>query len=104
MADEKSTPESTIPPSTEVVKQKVPKIAVVSNWRKVFFTWSFWLHMGSVLLTFVDQLLPYIGLLEPTMTVQTYAICMFALNALGLFSRFIKQKNLWEIPKEEPNE
>lgn len=77
------------------------KNSVVPNWRKVFFTWSFWFHIASVLLTFIDQLLPYVGLLEPTMTVQTYAICMFTLNALGLFSRFIKQKSLWEIPKEE---
>lgn len=80
------------------------KNSVVPNWRRVFFTWSFWFHIASVLLTFIDQLLPFLGMLEPTMTVQTYAIFMFVLNALGLFSRFIKQKKLWEIPKEVPDE
>lgn len=77
------------------------KVALVPNWRKVFFTWSFAFHSLSVLLTFIDQILPFVGLLEPTMTTQTYAILMFSLNALGLLSRFIKQKNLWQLPEEK---
>jgi len=80
------------------------KLEVVPNWRKVFFTWSFWFHIASVLLTFIDQILPYIGLLEPTMTTQTYALFVFGLNGLGVLSRFIKQKNLWQYPKEKDNE
>lgn len=81
------------------------KLEIVPNWRSVFFTWSFAFHMLSVLLTFVEQLLPFAGFLEPTMSIQTYAIFMFVLNALGLFSRFIKQKSLWVFPhKGDPNE
>lgn len=77
------------------------KLEVVPHWRKIFFTWSFLFHITSVLLTLVDQILPFVGLLEPTMTTQTYAIMMFTLNALGIFSRFIKQRRLWEYPSKE---
>lgn len=78
----------------------IKNVKVVPNWKRVFFTWSFWFHIASVLLTFIDQILPFVGLLEPTMATQTYAILMFTLNALGLLSRFIKQKNLWQLPEE----
>lgn len=77
------------------------KVALVPNWRKVFFTWSFAFHSLSVLLTFIDQILPFLGMLEPTMTTQTYAVMMFILNGLGLLSRFIKQRKLWEYPTEK---
>lgn len=80
------------------------KIQVVPNWRKVFLTWSFAFHALSILLTFVDQILPFFSLLEPTMSVQTYAICMFILNMAGVASRFIKQKKLWAYPLEEPKD
>ena len=79
----------------------IKNVKVVPNWKRVFFTYSFWLHIASVILTFIDQILPFVGLLEPTMTTQTYAILMFTLNALGLLSRFIKQKNLWQLPEEK---
>ena len=105
MAEEIPTSELTIPQSAEIVKEKVSKVSVVSNWRQIFLTWSFWLHLSSVILTFIDQLLPFLGLLEPTMTTQTYAILMFSFNALGLFARFIKQKSLWQYTvTEEPKE
>lgn len=97
--------EKTLKPETEVeavVDQSLnpKKLEVVPNWRSVFFTWSFWFHMFSVILTFVEQILPFFSLLEPTMTTQTYSICMFVLNGLGLLSRFIKQKPLWKYPRE----
>ena len=76
------------------------KLQLVPNWKKVFLTWSFLFHMLSIVLTFVEQLLPFVGLLEPTMTVQTYGILMFTLNALGVFSRFIRQKKLWSYDPE----
>lgn len=89
---------------TSTVSSTPKKLEVVSNWRKVLLTWSFWLHMGSVILTFVDQLLPFLGLLEPTMTTQTYALLMFTFNGLGLFARFIKQRKLWEYkPGDKDN-
>lgn len=86
---------------TEVSIPTPSKVAFVPNWRKVFFTWSFAFHSLSVLLTFIDQILPFLGMLEPTMTTQTYAVMMFILNGLGLLSRFIKQRKLWEYPTEK---
>lgn len=93
--------EITIPETAEIVKEKVSKVSIVPQWRRIFLTWSFWLHMGSVILTFIDQLLPFLGLLEPTMTTQTYALLMFTFNGLGLFARFIKQRKLWEYKPED---
>lgn len=89
---------------TATVSPTPKKLEVVSNWRRVLLTWSFWLHMGSVVLTFIDQLLPLLGLLEPTMTTQTYALLMFTFNGLGLFARFIKQRKLWEYPVKEQDD
>lgn len=80
------------------------KIEVVPQWGKIFLTWSFAFHALSIILTFVDQILPFFSLLEPTMSVQTYAICMFCLNMAGVASRFIKQRSLWSYPSEEPKD
>lgn len=102
MTENKYSVENSITQNMPKVKKTASKkISVVPNWKQVFFTYSFWLHIASVLLTFIDQILPFVGLLEPTMTTQTYAILMFTLNALGLLSRFIKQKNLWQLPEEK---
>lgn len=90
---------------TEATIPTPSKVTLVPNWKKVFFTWSFAFHSISVLLTFIDQILPFLGMLEPTMTTQTYAVMMFILNGLGLLSRFIKQRKLWEYPvKEDPKD
>ena len=80
---------------TSTVSNAPKKLAVVPNWRKVLKTWSFWCYVSSVLLTFIEQILPVMGLLEPTMTVQTYGLIMFGLNASGILFRFIKQRKLW---------
>lgn len=99
---------------TSTVSSAHKKLTVVPNWRKVLKTWSFWCYVASVLLTFIEQILPYMGMLEPTMTVQTYGLVMFALNGSGILFRFIKQKRLWtydpdtgdmvvgDKPQEEP--
>lgn len=96
-----------IKPTTDVeavINQPITptKLQIVPNWKSVFFTWSFAFHLASVILTFIEQLLPFVGLLESTMSTQTYSILMFVLNGLGLLSRFVKQKNLWAYrpPKE----
>ncbi len=103
-----NSPESETPltenTETEASIPAASKVALVPNWRKVFFTWSFAFHSLSVLLTFIDQILPFLGMLEPTMTTQTYAVMMFILNGLGLLSRFIKQRKLWEYPVKEEKE
>ena len=83
---------------------KPKNLTVVPNWKSVLYTWSFWFHCGSVILTFIEQILPFFSLLEPTMTTQTYAVCMFVLNGLGLLSRFIKQKSLWAYHPEQDRE
>lgn len=88
---------------SDSVKNK-PALQVIPQWYKIFFTWSFWFHSLAVVLTFVDQILPFFSLLEPTMTVQTYAICVFTLNALGIVSRFIKQRKLWDYQLEKTDE
>lgn len=69
---------------------------VVPNWRQVLFTYSFWTNIASVLLTLIEQILPFFGMLEPTMSVATYGICMFCLNVSAVVFRMIKQKKLWQ--------
>lgn len=78
-----------------------PNKVVVPHWWKIFFTWSFAFHITSVFLTFIEQILPFMGLLESTMSGDTYAVSMFVLNGLGVLSRFIKQRSLWEYPDDE---
>lgn len=89
---------------TEASIPSPKKLQLVPNWKQVFLTWSFAFHALSILLTFIDQILPFFSLLEPTMSVQAYAICMFVLNMAGVASRFIKQKKLWVYPLEEPKD
>lgn len=94
--------EEKITKNTETeVSLPVTKVSIVPNWREVFFTYSFFFHALSVVLTFVDQLLPFMNLLQPVLSDNQYAIAMFSLNGLGLLSRFIKQKKLWEYPAED---
>lgn len=77
-------------------KEKCKKqLKLVSNWRKQFFTYSFWMYVAAVLLTLVEQILPFMGLLEPTMSTATYGILVFCLNLLGILLRFVKQPNLY---------
>lgn len=78
-----------------------PKLTVVPNWKKIFWTWSFAFHSLSVVLTFVDQLLPFLNILQPVLSDNQYAVAMFVLNGLGLLSRFIKQKSLWEYHPDQ---
>ena len=78
------------------------KLEIVPNWRSVFYTYSFWLYVCAALLTLVEQVLPILGFLEPTMSTATYGILVFSLNLLGIVLRFIKQSKLW--PKETQSE
>ena len=70
------------------------KPKVVDDWKKVFKTYSFWFYVLASLLALVEQIIPFFGLLQPTMSVTTFAVCMFTLNVLGVVSRFIKQEKL----------
>jgi len=77
------------------LKESKPKrLELVENWKRVLFTYSFWTNVVSLLLTFVEQILPFMGLLEPTMSTATYGILMFVLNASAIVFRMIKQKKL----------
>lgn len=67
---------------------------IVPHWRLVFFTWSFWLHSVSVVLTFFEQVLPFFSVLQPALSDKEYAFGMFFLNIAALLAKFIRQKNL----------
>lgn len=77
------------------------KVRVVPHWRTVLKTYSFWFYLSAIVLTFVEQILPLMGLLEPVMTGTTYAVIVFSLNLLGVIARFIQQKKLWFPPSIE---
>lgn len=77
------------------------KVKVVPHWRNVLKTYSFWFYLSAIVLTFVEQILPLMGLLEPVMTGTTYAVIVFSLNLLGVIARFIQQKKLWFPPSIE---
>ena len=79
----------------------IKKVKVVPHWRTVLKTYSFWFYLSSIVLTFVEQILPLMGLLEPVMTGTTYAVMVFCLNLLGVIARFIQQKKLWFPPTAE---
>jgi len=78
------------------------KISVVPNWRKVLKTYSFWINVSSVVLTFITVILPYVGFLQPVLTVGQYGWMMFILNASAALARMIKQRKFWDgdVPKE----
>lgn len=77
------------------------KVKVVPHWRTVLKTYSFWFYLSAIVLTFVEQILPLMGLIEPLMTGTTYAVIVFSLNLLGVIARFIQQKKLWFPPSIE---
>lgn len=85
---------------TSTVSSTPKKLEVVPNWKSVLLTYSFWTMVVSVLLSFVEQILPFFGLLEPTMSVATYGITVFCLNLSAVIFRLIKQKSLWKIPTQ----
>lgn len=80
------------------MKSLVKKVKVVPHWRTVLKTYSFWFYLSAIVLTFVEQILPLMGLIEPLMTGTTYALIVFGLNFLGVLARFIQQKKLWLPP------
>lgn len=80
------------------------KVKVVPHWRTVLKTYSFWFYLSAIALTFVEQILPLMGLIEPLMTGTTYALVVFSLNLLGVLARFIQQKKLWFPPSIEDKE
>lgn len=87
---------------TEATIPLPTKIQVVPNWRKVLKTYSFWINISSVILTFITVILPYVGFLQPVLTVGQYGWLMFILNASAALARIIKQKKFWDgdVPKE----
>ena len=79
----------------------IKNVKVVPHWRQVLKTYSFWLYLSAIVLTFVEQIPPLMGLIEPLMTGTTYALIVFGLNFLGVIARFIQQRKLWEYPTEK---
>lgn len=77
------------------VSSQDKKLQIVPNWRKVLFTYSFWTNILSVILTLVEVILPFFGMLEPMLTPAVYGAAMFTLNVSAAVFRLIKQKKLW---------
>jgi predicted membrane metal-binding protein len=82
------------------MKSLVKKVKVVPHWRTVLKTYSFWLYLSAIVLTFVEQILPLMGLLEPVMTGTTYAVILFSLNLLGViafsnYQDFKRRRVVW---------
>lgn len=78
------------------------KLQLVPNWKKVLFTYSFWTNILSVILTLVEVILPFFGMLEPMFTPAVYGAAMFTLNVSAAVFRLIKQKKLW--PSEDTSD
>lgn len=78
------------------------KLQLVPNWKKVLFTYSFWTNILSVILTLVEVILPFFGMLEPMLTPAVYGAAMFTLNVSAAVFRLIKQKKLW--PSEDTSD
>lgn len=97
---------------TTTISSAPKKLEIIPNWRHVLMTYSFWTMVASVLLSLVEQVLPFLGLLEPTMSTTVYGITMFCLNVSAVVFRMIKQRKLWVFdPKtgevmvgDKPNE
>ncbi len=83
-------------------KEKCKKtLSVVDNWKRVFFTYSFWLNIFSVVLTAANIVLPFMGLLQPILSVEVYGWAMFTLNVAAATSKFIKQEKLANDKEKE---
>lgn len=87
---------------TSTLSSTPTKLTIVPNWRKVLKTYSFWTTVASALLGLVEVILPFFSLLEPTMSVATFGICMFTLNVSAAVFRMIKQHKLW--PSEDASD
>lgn len=85
---------------TSTLSSTPTKLTLVPNWSKVLRTYSFWIMIASALLSLVEVILPFFSLLEPTMSVATYGVCMFTLNVSAAVFRLIKQHKLWN-PEED---
>jgi len=77
------------------------QLKLVSNWRKQFFTYSFWLNIASIVLTAANIVLPFMGLLQPVLSIEVYGWSMFLLNVAAATSKFIKQEELVKKEKED---
>lgn len=87
---------------TATVSSASKKLQIIPNWRKVLLTYSFWTMIASILLSFIEQVLPYLGLIEPTMSTTAYGITVFCLNLSAVIFRMIKQKKLWKTDEGKP--
>jgi hypothetical protein len=78
----------------------IKKVELVPTWRKIFFTYSFWLTTASVVLTIINIVLPYMGFLQPFLSTAVYGWSMFGLNVCAGIAKFIKQRKLWDTSQE----
>lgn len=87
---------------TEATINLTNKLQVVPNWRKVIRTYSFWISISSAVLTMVGVILPFMGFLQPVLSMEHYAWAMFTLSSSAALARVIKQQKFWvgDVPKE----
>lgn len=100
MAEEIPTSKVNIHEDAKKVKSNKQILKIVPHWKRVLKTYSFWFYISAIILTFVEQVLPILGIIEPMMTGTTYAIMVFTLNLFGVIARFIQQKSLWQLPED----
>lgn len=80
------------------------QLKLVSNWRKQFFTYSFWLNIASIVLTAANIVLPFMGMLQPVLSIEVYGWSMFLLNVAAATSKFIKQEKLANDKEKEDDQ
>lgn len=86
------------------MKSLVKKVELMPNWRRIFFTYSFWLTTASVVLTLINIVLPYMGFLQPFLSTAMYGWSMFGLNVCAGIAKFIKQGKLSQYPVKEQDD
>lgn len=81
------------------------KISLVPNWRKVIKTYSFWISIASAVLTLIGVIMPFMGFLQPVLSMEHYAFAMFTMSSLAALARVIKQRKLWDYdPGQEKSD
>jgi len=79
------------------------KLSFVPNWRKVLKTYSFWISVASAVLTLIGVIMPFMGFLQPVLSMEHYAYAMFTMSSLAAMARVIKQRKLWDYDPEQEN-
>lgn len=86
---------------TEATIKLPVKVEIVPNWRKVIKTYSFWISVASAVLTLIGVIMPFMGFLQPVLSMEHYAFAMFTMSSLAALARVIKQRKLWDYDPDQ---